>query len=142
MKRSITMMLILGAAVTGVSQSAIAHEWSQRQYDPPRHHKVVVHRDHRMPGWLHRNRDFRNWYRRSALRHNDALAWWHLYEIFGWERRYHRHHYRPAHYASRDYAWYRDYWRKQDRRYHYDRDRRNRDDRADVRKRSRDHHSH
>ena len=122
MKRLISTVLILGIAVTGVSQSAIAHERTYEHYDSPRHYRVVAYRDKHMPGWLRKKKDFRRWYKRSALKRNHGLAWWQLYEIYRWESRHHRHHHhRPAYYASRDYSWYRGYWRKQDHRYRYDR---------------------
>lgn len=142
MKRLITTTFILAAAVTGVSQSAIAHERSYGHYDSPRHYRVVVHRDHHMPGWLRKKKDFRRWYKRSVLKHNHNLAWWQLYEIHRWESRHHRHHHhRPAYYASRDHGWYRDYWRRQEHRDRYDRDGRNdryRDSRYRDRHRHRD----
>ena len=125
MKRLITSIFILGAAVTGVSQSALAHERAYEHRDSPRHYRIAVYRDQHMPAWLRKKKDFRRWYKRSALKRNHALAWWQLYEIFRWEKRHHRHHHhRPAYYASRDYGWYRDYWHRQDRRYRYDRERR------------------
>jgi hypothetical protein len=137
MKRLITLFLILGAAVVGASQSAAAHERSYAHHDSPRHSQIAAHRDHRMPGWLRKKKDFRRWYKRSTLRQYHALAWWQVYEIYRWEKRHHRHHqHRPVHYASRDYGWYRDYRHKQDRRYRYDRDRRY-DDHRDGRQRDR-----
>jgi hypothetical protein len=142
MKRIISSILILGASVTGVSQNAAAHERSYEFYDSPRHYRVTVHRDHRMPAWLRKKKDFRRWYRRSALRHNHALAWWQIYEIYGLETRYQRHKYhRPAYYANRDYHWYRNYWHERDHRYRHDREKRDgdrRDDRHRDRYRYRD----
>jgi hypothetical protein len=140
MKRLISMIFILGAAVTVLSQTAVAHERSYEHRDSPRQYRIAVHRDHHMPRWLRKKKDFRRWYKRSALRHNHALAWWQLYDIFRWEGRYHRHNqHRPAYYTSRDYGWYRDYWHKRDYRYRYDRDTRRGDYRHD---RFRDRHRH
>ena len=130
MKRTISSILVLGAAVTGLSQSAVAHERGYEHYDPPRHYSIAVYRDYDMPRWLRKQKDFRRWYKRSALKHNPSLAWWQLYEIYRWESRYH-HHRRPAYYANRDYTWYRGYWHKQQHRYRYDRERRKGDRRED-----------
>jgi hypothetical protein len=132
MKRTISSILVLGAAVTGISQNAVAHERGYELYDPPRHYSVTVYRDHHMPRWLRKKKDFRRWYKRSALKHNQSLAWRQLYEIYRWESRYHRqHHHRPTYYANRDYGWYRNYWHKQQRRYRHDRERHKGDRRED-----------
>ena len=140
MKRLISTIIITGAAVTGISQSAVAHERGYEFYDSPRHYRTLVYRDHHMPKWLRKKRDFRRWYRRSALQHNHALAWWQLYDIYRWESRHYRHHYhRPAYYASRNYGWYREYWSRQDHRYREDRNRRH-DGYRDGRHRDRHRH--
>jgi hypothetical protein len=138
MKRTISSILVLGAAVTGLSQSAVAHERGYEHYDSPRHYSLAMYRDHHMPRWLRKQKDFRRWYKRSALKHNGSLAWWQLYDIYRWESRYQRHHHhRPAYYANRDYGWYRDYWHKH--RYRYDRQRYQRyeSDRREERRRDR-----
>ena len=132
MKRLIGTIFILGIGITGLSQSVVAHERGYRYFDSPRHYRVDVHRDHHMPGWLHRKKDFRRWYGRSAIRHDHALAWWQVYDIYRWERRHHRHHHhRSGRHVSRDYR------HKYDHGYRDDRKRR-RDDYRDDHRRYRD----
>ena len=123
MKRLISTIFILGIGAAGLSQSAIAHEPGYTHYDSPRHYRADVYRDHHMPVWLRKKKDFRRWYKRSVVRHDDSLAWWQVYEIYRWERRYNRHHHhRPGYYANRDY-WYRYDDRKRYDRNRYDRKR-------------------
>ena len=138
MKRIISTILVLGAAATGLPQNALAHERNYEFYDLPRDYSVAVHRDHHMPRWLHRKKYFRRWYKRSALKRNQSLAWRQLYEIYRWESRNLRyaHHRRPPYYASHDYGWYRDYWYQHQHRHRYDRER-HKGDRRDKRHRDR-----
>lgn len=44
-----------------------------------------------MPRWLHHDKRFRHWYRRSAVRHNPYLPWWKVYRVY--ERQMALNHY-------------------------------------------------
>ena len=120
MFKSIGTLTVICALCLGASPAASAHDRSYDRYAPPRHHHVVIHRDHDMPRWLRREPGFSIWYHRSSLRFNLYLAWPELFEIYRWERRYDHRRDHAVHYGSRhyDFDWYRRYWHERDRRHH------------------------
>ena len=124
MFKSIGTLTILCGLCLGAAQTASAHDRAYDRHELPRHHHASIYRDRHMPRWLRHDRGFHFWYHRTSLRHNHRLAWWQLYEIFSWERRYHHRGHHAVHYGTRhrDYDWYRRYWRKHDR--HHDERRR------------------
>jgi len=120
MFKSIGTLTVICVLCLGTAQTASAHDRSYDRHDSRHHRHVIVHRDRYMPHWLRHDRGFRSWYHRTSLRHNHYLAWWQLFEIYGWERRYDYRGHHPVHYGSRHrhYDWYRGYWHKRDRGRH------------------------
>lgn len=103
---------------------AAAHDKRDRQHSSPRYdHSENYRRDDRdrrtysrdgyrshyyaskhkrakrMPKWMHRDRNFRHWLKRSHLRRDHWLSWNQLFEIYRWESSYHRHRH------HRHYQW-------------------------------------
>ena len=131
MIRSISTFTVICSLFLGAAQTAAAHDRAYDRRASPPHYHEIIQRGQYMPHWLRQDREFRSWYRRTSLRYNDYLAWWQLYEIFRWERRYDHRRHPVVHYGSRqhDYDWYRRYWHKHDhhrhdRRHHSKRKRR------------------
>lgn len=134
MIKSIGTLTVICSLCLGAAQTAAAHDRAYDRYEAPRHqYHASIHRDRHMPRWLRRDRGFRHWYHQSSLRHNDYLAWWQLYEIFHWERRYEHRRHHAVHYGSRHhhYDWYRQYWHKHERHHHDRRHQSKRDRRHD-----------
>ena len=67
------------------------------------HYQALIRSKH-MPRWLRHDKDFRRWYRHSAVRHNPYLPWWKVYRVY--ERRVALRHYR-----------HHDRWRRHSDRY-------------------------
>ena len=126
MFRFIGTLIAVFSLALGASQTAEAHGTVYNRHDAPRHYHGDFYRYQPMPYWLRRKNGFRTWYYHSSLRFNNELAWWQLYEIYRWERRYDRHRHHRVHYGPghRNYNWYKRYWRDYERR---DSDRRHRD---------------
>jgi hypothetical protein len=120
MFKSIGTLTVICVLSLGAAQTASAGDRSYDRHESQHHRHVIVHRDRYMPHWLRHDRGFRSWYHRTSLRHNHYLAWWQLFEIYGWERRYDYRGHHPVHYGSRHrhYDWYRGYWHKRDRPRH------------------------
>ena len=119
MYRLIGSTLAVACLLLGAVPAAEAHGIVYNDYDSPRHYHRDIHRDRAMPRWLWNKKGFRRWYHRSAHRLNYRLAWWQIYDIYRWERRFdHPRHYK-SYYGARhhEYEWYKRYWRDYDRRY-------------------------
>ena len=118
MFRLIAITLALCGLLISVPGAAEAHAIVYNDYDSPRHYHGNIPRDHAMPRWLWKKKGFRHWYHRSAQRLNYRLAWWQIYDIYRWERRFsHPRHYHSDYGARhREYDWYKRYWRDHDRR--------------------------
>lgn len=129
-KFTLALGVLLGTAML-LPADALAHGGHGKHYDRPGHYPVhhkhwrAPARSKRMPDWLYYQRDFRRWYRHSAIRHQRHIPWWKVYRI------YQRQTYAYPYYGYRgDYD--RDRWRDwshRDRGRHYRDDRRFRDDR-------------
>ena len=98
MKTLMTAAVIAGGLMLLNSPEAAAHKEVRNTYQPPAHVYLETRRSNHMPGWLQRDRDFRHWYRHTRLRHDRRLAWFQLYDIFRWERRWGRSYYRSDNY--------------------------------------------
>lgn len=101
MKRLVWSLLIASTLVLTAVSEASAHAGPYRAYE--RH--VVVRHGHSYPRWLSRNSDFHRWYWRSHYRNDFYLSWDRLFEIYRYERRYHRpyrYYDRRAHNRYRD----------------------------------------
>lgn len=98
MKHVMTAALLAGGLLLFNSPEAAAHKEVRNTYQAPAYVYVDRRRADRMPRWLHENRDFRYWYRKSPLRRDRRLAWFQLYDIFRWERRWGRTYYRSGNY--------------------------------------------
>jgi hypothetical protein len=101
MKRLIWSLLIASALVLTSVPGASAHGSHYRAYE--RHY--VVRHGHNYPYWLRRNSDFHRWYWHSYYRHDFYLSWDQLFDIYRYERRYHRPY---RYYDRRGYDRYRD----------------------------------
>jgi len=121
MFRTIGLLAMLCGLFLGVAQTADAHERLYRDHVAPRHQHVGADRAYRMPRRLVDDRDFHRWYRRTPLQHNHYLAWWQLYEIYLWERRFGDRRHVAVYYGPQyhDYDWYQHYWRKRDHDRHH-----------------------
>lgn len=53
-----------------------------------------LRRHQTMPRWLKRDKSFRHWYKRSHYRQDRRLSWVALFEIYHWQRKSRRYHYR------------------------------------------------
>ena len=144
MFKSIGTLTVICTLCLGASPAASAHDRSYDRYASPRHHHVVVYRDHHMPRWLRRDRGFSVWYQRTSLRYNVYLAWPQLFEIYRWERRYDHRRDHAVHYGSRhyDYDWYRRYWHERGRHHDDRRGHSKRNHRPDARRDSRRGYRH
>jgi hypothetical protein len=120
MNKLMTTALIAGGLLLLNSPEAAAHKEVRNSYHAPAYVYIDHRRADRMPRWLHRNSDFRHWYRHSPLRRDRGLAWFQLYDIFRFERRFGRTHYRSGN------DW-RDYYNRRYPNRRYDHDRRNHD---------------
>ena len=123
--------LMIAAAIAGGlllmnSPEAAAHQEVRSVYKSHAYTHLEVRRHDRMPRWLKRNKAFRHWYAHTSLKRDRRLAWYQLYEIYSWERRWGRMYYRGDNYW-RDYYAYRYGERHFDRDHHRDgRERRHR----------------
>ena len=129
MFRTIGTLIVVCGITLGTSELAEAHGMVYNRHDAPRHYHGDLYRHRAMPRWLWKKNGFASWYYHSPLRFNNHLAWWQLYEIYRWERRYDRRHHYRGHYGPRhrDYDWYRSYWREYEHRERRHGDRRHRD---------------
>ena len=125
MIRNFSLSIAALALMLGTAGYAQAHGIVYNSYESPRHYHGDVLRDRAMPAWLWRKKGFRHWYYRAAHRLNYRLAWWQIYDIYRWERRYDHPRYYKSYYGARhhQYDWYKRYWRERDREYEH-RDRR------------------
>jgi hypothetical protein len=89
MKRLVWSLLITGALFVSVVPEASAHGSHYRGHVAYDRHHIVRH-GHHYPYWLRRNADFHRWYRHSHYRNDFYLSWNHLFDIYRFERRYHR----------------------------------------------------
>jgi len=125
MFRTIGSLAVLCGLILGVAQPVDAHERVHRNYAAPRHQHASAFRGPRMPHWMIDDRAFHRWYRRTPLQHNHYLAWWQLYDIYLWERRFAYRGDAVVYYGARhhDFDWYDRYWRKREhdrrRRHHH-----------------------
>jgi hypothetical protein len=88
MNKLMIAAVIAGGLMLLDSPRAAAHAQVRDVYRAPVHAGVDVHRSGPMPAWLHRHKAFRHWYRQSPLKRERRLAWYQLYEIYRWERRW------------------------------------------------------
>lgn len=139
MFRLIGTLFAVCGLLLGAPKAAEAHGIVYNDYDSPRHYHGNIHRDRAMPRWLWDKKGFRRWYHRSAQRLNYRLAWWQIYDIYRWERRFDHPRYYKSSYAGRhhDYDWYKRYWRNYERRY---RQPSRHDERHDNKRRRHRHH--
>lgn len=86
MNRLIWSLLITIALSLAAVSEASAHGSRYVSYD--RH--TVVRYGESYPYWLQRNYDFRHWYLRSRYRHDFYPGWDRLFDIYRYERKYHR----------------------------------------------------
>ncbi len=104
MNRLVWSLLIAGALSLVSVPEASAHGNRYASYD--RH--TVVRYGESYPYWLRRNVDFGRWYLRSHYRHDLYLGWDRLFEIYRYERKYHRLY---RHYDRRGRHRYREHHR-------------------------------
>ncbi len=127
MNRLMTAAVIAGGLMLLNSPEAAAHDKVRNVYQPPAFYdtytRIDVRRPKHMPYWLKRNHSFRHWYYRTPLRRDKRLAWYQLYEIYRWERRWGSAYYRGDNYWN-DYYAYRYGERHYDRDHRHDRRRR------------------
>ncbi len=91
MKRLVWSLVLASALfVAGVPEASAhrSHHGAHGAYD----RYYVVRHGHHYPGWLRRHNDFHRWYRRSHYRHDFYLSWPRLFDIYQYERKYHRHY--------------------------------------------------
>ena len=119
MNKLMTAALIAGGLMLLHSPEATAHHGVRDTYHAPAYIYVDHRRADHMPRWLRKDRDFRRWYRHSTLRRDRRLAWFQLYDIYRWERRWGLTHYRADNY-------WRDYYAYRYGKRHHERDRRHR----------------
>ena len=116
MNKVMTTALIAGGLMLINSPEAAAHKEVRHTHQAPAYNYyypgVDVRRPRHMPRWLHRNHEFRYWYRHTPLRRNLRIAWHELFDIYRWERRH----------ATRFDRRYRDYDDYRRRHYRDDRD--------------------
>lgn len=105
MKKLMTAAVIAGGLMLLNSPEAAAHTEVRNTYQPPAQVYFETRRSNHMPRWLQRDRDFRHWYSRTRLRHDRRLAWFQLYDVFRWERRWGRTYYRSNNYWHDYYAY-------------------------------------
>jgi hypothetical protein len=117
MNKLMIAAVIAGGLMLLESPGAAAHSRVHEVYRAPVHARIDVHRSGHMPGWLHRHKAFRHWYRSSPLRHDRQLGWQQLYEIYRWEHRW------GVAYRRNDTHW-RDYYARRYGLPGHDRDRR------------------
>lgn len=120
MNKVLTLALLAGSLLLLNAPAAEAHKVVRSVHHAPAWHYVELRPKH-MPRWLKRDRSFRHWYRHSPLQRDRRLAWYQLYEIYHWERRYGRTYHRSRNYWN-------DYYRDRSHR-HHEADRRARRDR-------------
>ena len=106
MNKLMTAAVIAGGLMLLNSPEAAAHKEVRNTYQPSVHYytHIDVHRSHKMPRWLKRNKGFRHWYRHSPLKRDRRLAWHQLFDIYRFERRFGRNYYRSANYWNDYYA--------------------------------------
>ena len=97
-KLSVGLLLAAGLFFIDVTPAA-AHQVADnvRVHGQGHGYRAEVRRRHEMPRWLHRNRDFRHWYRRSPLSDYRQISWRQLYDIYSWERSYFERRYFADH---------------------------------------------
>ncbi len=95
MNRLVWSLLIASALSLASVPEASAHESRYASYD---RHTIVRHAGH-YPHWLRRDYDFRRWYLHSRFRYDFYLSWDRLFDIYRYERKYHRPY---RHYDRRD----------------------------------------
>ena len=102
------MFKVIGSfiAVAGLAlsagQTAEAHGFGYHGHGSPVHRYDVFYRTKHMPGWLRKDRRFRQWYAHSPHRFNHHLHWADLHYAYRWERRFndrrfYRSHFRMTH---------------------------------------------
>ena len=96
MLKFIGTIIAAGGLLLASVDTASAHGRADHGYNLPNHYRAIGHRHSHMPAWLRHKKGFRAWYFRSSLRYTRQIAWWQLYEIYRWERRYDRRHHYPA----------------------------------------------
>lgn len=106
MNKLMTTALIAGGLMLMNSPEAAAHKEVRTVYQPPAYYQVDVRRSGHMPRWLKRDHAFRKWYKHTRLKRDRRLAWYQLFEIYRWERRWGRSYYRSDNYWA-DYYQYR-----------------------------------
>lgn len=115
MKR-MTFSLIVGACLFLASApDASAHGTEYRPYIVNDHY--VVGRIRHFPTWLRRDRDFQHWYLHSRYRFTRRMSWHRIYDLYIFERRYHRHKRKYYGNVYRDYR-YRTHQKKWKKRNH------------------------
>jgi len=128
MNRMMTAAVIAGGLMLLNSPEAAAHKEVRNVYQPPAFYdtyaRIDVRRPKHLPNWLKRDRSFRHWYSRTPLRRNSRLAWYQLFEIYRWERRWGNAYSRRSNHWN-DYYAYRYGERHHDRDHRHDRRRHN-----------------
>lgn len=116
MNKMMIAAVIAGGLMLMNSPEAAAHKKEVRNVHwVPAYVHIELRRSERMPRWLKRNKAFRHWYANTSLRRDRRIAWDQLYDIYRWEARWGRSHYRSDNYWQ-DY-----YGHRYGERY-YDRD--------------------
>ncbi len=100
MKRLVWTLVIASALAWASVPEALAHGSRDRAYD----RYYVVRHGHGYPYWLRRHDEFHRWYLRSHYRHDFYVSWDRLFDIYRYERKYHRpyrYHDHRSHYRHR-----------------------------------------
>jgi hypothetical protein len=112
-KKRTICSLIFGVCLflAGVPDAS-AHDSGYRPYVA--HDDYVYGRTRSFPAWLKRNREFRHWYLHSRYRFTRHMVWHRIYDLYLFERRYHRNHrrYYSDVYRDHDYRRHQKKWKK------------------------------
>jgi len=112
MKRAICSLIFGACLFLASAPDASAHNTEYRPYIV--HDDYVYGRTKTVPGWLKRNRDFRRWYLHSRYRFTRRMSWYRIYDLYTFERRYHRHNrkYYGNVYRDNSYRTHQKKWKK------------------------------
>ncbi|MEE8221893.1 MAG: hypothetical protein V3R21_09035 [Woeseiaceae bacterium] len=106
MKRLVWSLVLASALFVAGAPEASAHGSHNGAYGGYDRYYVVRH-GHHYPGWLRRHNDFHRWYRRSHYRYDSYLSWSRLFDIYHYERKYHRPYRYQDHHRDRHHRHYR-----------------------------------
>lgn len=115
MKRTICSLIFGACLFLATAPDASAHNTGYRPYIVQNHYSYGSTRS--FPVWLTRNRDFQHWYLHNRYRFMRRMTWHRIYDLYLFERRYHRNHRKYYGNAYRDHG-YRSHQKKWKKRKH------------------------